>query len=285
MAAAGFMTACSVDATEDFNSLDAKGTAKVDNTKPSFDIPTLEQGFNTTENELEVVVKPGATGAEGGFRLRWMTLEDYTSNGWGDDEELGIDMCQEMFQVTGNDNTYSLGASDSFQFLLSDYVSPEGLTCDRPLSCGLEYVFKVQALNQSGKDGLQSSEWSEPFFFATSDCQSCESGYMFGNKEFSVIGKSNNWGWANEFDFNNSTGSQTLEIKHKDDGLGGHVTISWNADDQTISVEESEGVTISHLYISDMEPEDNAPGTFNKTQDNFDEDGHFWVMVKAEVCK
>lgn len=116
--------------------------------------------------------------------------------------------------------------------------------------------------------------------------EDCESGYMIGNKDFSDIGTSQNWGWAHQFDFNEENGSETREIHQKNGSLGGEVTISYDADSGEISVEEGEGVKISHLYISNQEPtETNAPGQFDKEQSYDDEDGIFWVMVKAEVCE
>ena len=109
----------------------------------------------------------------------------------------------------------------------------------------------------------------------------CESGYMIGDNSFSGIGTSNNWGWAHKFEFGDS-GSETREIHHKNGSLGGTVTVSF--DNGEISVAEGTGVNITHLYISNDEPTDNAPGQFGV--DSYkDEDGTFWVMIKAEVCK
>ena len=111
----------------------------------------------------------------------------------------------------------------------------------------------------------------------------CESGYMIGDKNFNEIGKSNNWGWAHQFNFDGS-GSEIREIHHKNGSLGGTVTVSFN--NGIVSVEEGDGVSISHLYVSNNEPtETNAPGQFDKEQVFEDEDGIFWVMLKAEVCQ
>lgn len=115
--------------------------------------------------------------------------------------------------------------------------------------------------------------------------QDCNSGYMIGDKNFNEIGPSNNWGWAHKFEFASSGGEETREIHHKNGGLDGFVTVAY-AEDGTISVEAGEGVTITHLYISDVEPTaTNAPGQFDKTQTWSDSDGTFWVILKAEVCK
>lgn len=287
---AATLAACSAEPVENegLSGLDANLEGKQikaqENQKEAFDVPVLTLGEGTTENELQVIVTAGESGATGGFRLRWMTVEDYAANGWGDAEELDIDMCQEMFQVTGNDSSYSLSTNETFTFNLSQYISAEGESCDRPISCGLEYVFKVQALNENGRDGLQKSDWSEIISFSTSPCpvMDCPSGYMIGDKNFSEIGTSNNWGWAHQFTFDGS-GSETREIHHKNGSLGGEVTISFSNGD--ITVTEGEGVTISHMYISNVEPETNAPGQFDKTQEFEDGDGTFWVMIKAEVCE
>ncbi len=288
---AATLAACSAEPLENeaLSGLDANLEGKQikaqANHNSSFDIPVLSLGGGTSESELDIIVTPGETGALGGFRLRWMTAEDYATSGWGDNEDQAIDMCQEMFQVKGNDDTYSLSYSEDFSFLLSTFIASEGESCDRSISCGLEYVFKVQALNDSGKDGLHASDWSEIYTFSSSPCSEleCESGYMFGEKDFNLIGKSNNWGWAHQFTFDGS-GSETREIHHKNGSLGGEVTISYN--EGNISVVEGEGVKITHLYISDDEPtETNAPGQFDKTQSYEDVDGTFWVMIKAEVCK
>ncbi len=117
----------------------------------------------------------------------------------------------------------------------------------------------------------------------TCDEPVCKSGYMVGNKNFNEIGSSNNWGWAHKFEFEGSA-SETRDIHHKNGSLGGSVTVSYN--NGVITVEEGDGVSISHLYISNDEPtETNAPGQFDKDKTYEDEDGTFWVMVKAEVCK
>ena len=111
----------------------------------------------------------------------------------------------------------------------------------------------------------------------------CESGYMIGDKNFDEIGPSNNWGWAHKFVFEGS-GFETRKIHQKNGPLDGSVTVSYN--NGVITVEEGDGVSISHLYISNIEPTDtNAPGKFDKDQTFADVDGTFWVMVKAEVCK
>ena len=116
------------------------------------------------------------------------------------------------------------------------------------------------------------------------DCEvECASGYMIGDKDFSEIGTSANWGWAHQFNFTQN-GEETREIHHKNGTLGGEVTISYENGNVTVS--EGEGVTISHMYLSDVEPtETNAPGQFDKTQEFEDEDGSFWVIIKAEVCE
>lgn len=279
------MVGCSVESADEFNTLDAK--AKAQNDQPQFEIPSLTCG-NSTDTSLEVTITAGqTTGAMGGFRVRWMTAEDYAANGWEDAEELQIDMCQEMFQVTGNNDDYALTPGYNFPFFLEEYIEGSGESCDRTLSCGMEYAFKVQAINESGKDGLKASEWSDVFFCSTAPCEEveCPAGYMIGSKDFNLIGNSNNWGWAHEFNFNGEDGSETREIHHKNGSLGGEVTISYSASQDMIEVTEGEGVNITHLYINDQEPETtNAPGQFDKTQNYRDADGKFWVMIKAEVC-
>ncbi|NJY64012.1 hypothetical protein HC174_14810 [Salinimicrobium sp. CDJ15-81-2] len=287
---AATLAACSAEPVEnEVSGLDANLQGKQikaqGNHKEAFDIPVLTLGEGTTEDELQIIVTAGESGAKGGFRLRWMTAEDYAINGWGDSEELDMQMCQAQFQVTGNDQSFFLPANGDFTFNLSEFVEGVEESCDRSVSCGLSYVFKVQALNQSGQNGLQKSEWSQIYSFSTLNCpvMECESGYMIGDKDFSKIGKSNNWGWAHQFNFT-SSGSETREIHHKNGTLGGEVTITYNNGIATIS--EGEGVTITHLYLSDVEPtETNAPGQFDKTQEFEDADGSFWVIIKAEVCK
>lgn len=285
------LSACSAEPVEneEITGLDANLQGKQikaqGNHQEAFDIPVLTLGEGTTEDELQIIVTAGETGAKGGFRLRWMTAEDFAINGWGDSEELDIQMCQAQFQVTGNDQSYFLPENGDFTFNLSEFVEGVEESCDRPVSCGLSYVFKVQALNQSGQNGLQKSEWSQIYPFSTLICpvMECESGYMIGDKDFSEIGKSNNWGWAHQFSFD-GFGSETREIHHKNGTLGGEVTITYNNGITTIT--EGEGVNITHLYLSDVEPtETNAPGQFDKEQTYRDENGIFWVMIKAEVCE
>jgi hypothetical protein len=278
------MYGCSVESTEEFNTLDAKVKAQ-NNEQLKFETPSLTCG-TSTESSLELVITAGEkTGATGGFRVRWMTAEDYAANGWGDAEELQIDMCQQMFQVTGNSEEYALVAGQPFPFFLENYIEGTGESCDRALACGMEYVFKVQALNENGKDGLKSSDWSEVYFCSTAPCEvECTSGYMIGDKEFELISPSKNWGWAHQFNFDSeSIGSETREIHHKNGSLGGEVTISFN--NGVVEITEGEGVTITHLYISNLEPETtNAPGQFDKTQTYSGLNGDFWLMIKAEVC-
>lgn len=283
------LAGCSVESTEDFNTLNAKVKAQNDhaqNDQPQFETPLLNCG-TSTEPSLEVTIRAGEnTGAMGGFRVRWMTAENYTANGWGDAEELQIDMCQAMFQVTGNNDSYALAPGDDFSFFLEEYIEGSGESCDRSLSCGMEYAFKVQAINEGGKDGLKASEWSDVYFCSTAPCEvECESGYMIGNKDFDLIGNSKNWGWAHQFEFDQeSIDSETREIHHQNGSLGGEVTISY--DNGTVEINEGEGVTITHLYISNTEPEDtNAPGQFDKTQTYSELNGNFWLIIKAEVCK
>lgn len=285
------LAACSAEPVDNevLSGLDANFTGKQikaqGNHNESFDIPVLTLGEGTTENELQIIVTAGESGAMGGFRLRWMTAEDHAANGWGDAEELEIEMCQGMFQVNGSGDTFALAASEEFTFNLSEYIEWTGESCDRSLTCGLGYVFKVQALNNSGKDGLKASDWSNEYNFSTLPCpeMECESGYMLGNKDFSEIGTSKNWGWAHQFSFEEN-GFQTREIHNKNGSLEGEVTVSYN--DGTVEITEGEGVTITHLYISNVEPtETNAPGQFDKTQSYLGLDQNFWVMIKAEVCK
>lgn len=283
------MAGCSVEPTVEFTTLDAKAKAQNDhaqNDQPQFETPLLNCG-TSTESSLEVTITAGEnTGAMGGFRVRWMTAEDYAANGWGDAEELEIDMCQEMFQVTGNNDSYALAPGDDFPFFLEEYIEGSGESCDRSLSCGMEYVFKVQALNEGGQNGLKASEWSDVYSCSTAPCEvECESGYMIGNKDFDLIGNSKNWGWAHYFDFAAiPDGYETREIHHKNGSLEGEVTIFYN--EGVVEITEGEGVTITHLYLSTEEPETtNAPGQFDKTQDFTIESDKFWVMIKAEVCE
>lgn len=146
------------------------------------------------------------------------------------------------------------------------------------------YVFARMGNDYAGEE--EHGDW-EYFTYVISEvnCNEpvCESGYMIGDKDFDEIGTSNNWGWAHQFNFTEN-GSETREIHHKNGSLGGEVTISYN--NENITVTEGEGVTITHMYISNDEPtKTNAPGQFDKEQTYSDSDGTFWVMIKAEVCE
>lgn len=279
------MYGCSVESTEEFDTLDAK--VKAQNEQPQFEVPILTCG-TSTESSLELTITAGEnTGATGGFRVRWMTSEDFAQYGW-DYEVEGENPyeCQEMFQVTGNNADYALIKSQEFPFMLENFIDGSGESCDRALACGMEYVFKVQALNESGKDGLKASEWSENLFCSTTPCEvECTSGYMIGSTDFATIGgTSKNWGWAHQFSFDpESIDSETREIHHKNGSLGGEVTISYN--NGVVEIIEGAGVNITHLYISNTEPEDtNAPGQFDKNQFYSGLNGNFWLIIKAEVC-
>src|SRR5690606_14406695 len=84
------------------------------------------------------------------------------------------------------------------------------------------------------------------------DAPECPSGYMIGDLNFSEIGTSQNWGWAHKFEFDGSE-SETRSINNKKGSLGGSVTVSYNHINEMITVEEGDGVSITHLYISNDE--------------------------------
>lgn len=144
------------------------------------------------------------------------------------------------------------------------------------------YVFARMGNEDAGSQVL--GDW-EYFTYIITDltCEDvkCESGYMIGDLDFDEIATSKNWGWAHQFSFD-GTGSETREIHHKNGTLEGTVTVTYN--NGLITIEEGEGVSISHLYISNDKPETNSPGQFDKEQNFEDEDGEFWVIIKAEVC-
>ncbi|GAB2771730.1 hypothetical protein [Salinimicrobium soli] len=270
------LAGCSTENVNDEISLDAKGNLNSQNvSQDAFDVPSLACGESTT-NSIPFEVIAGPSGAAGGFDLDWQLVANETDPVSWDDT-----FCEKGF-ASNNNNSYALASNGKYPLLLEELIVEN--ECGTPLACGMTYAFRVRAKNEGG--GLKKSEWSPTFFCSTAPCETaCESGYMIGNKDFSEIGTSKNWGWAHEFDFNEVSGSEEREIHHKNGGLGGFVTISWNSEDQSITVEEGNNVTITHLYVSDNEPMDkNAPGDFDKTQTLEDSDGHFWVMVKAEVC-
>ena len=167
------------------------------------------------------------------------------------------------------------GVWDSFKDLTYAGAGPEEYTYnDEILNVGT-YSFRVK-IGSGGFDNMTT--------VTVVDCTvvDCQSGYMIGNKNFSDIGTSQNWGWAHQFEFA-EYGSQIKEIHNKKGSLGGEVTVTW--ENGTISFTEGPGVSITHLYVSDIEPTTtNAPGQFDKTQSFSDVDGTFWVMLKAEVC-
>ena len=298
---AATLAACSAEPveTEGIDSLNAAVAGKqmkAQSTKTAFDIPTLTLGEGTTESELEVVVTPGETGAMGGFRLRWMTAEDYATSGWGDNEDLAIDMCQEMFQVTGNDDTFRLSAEDNYTFVLSDFITGEGESCERALSCGMGYVFKVEALNSSGKDGLQKSGWSEIYSFSTLACPEveCETGYLYGNTPLKELDNSANWGWAHHFDknidgieksFELLGGAAQNDVENKGELLGS-ISVKWN-ENGIVDINAPDNIELKQIYVSDEKPTDAAPGRFGTIGNEGDknQDGQFWFIIRASACK
>lgn len=167
----GFI-ACSVEPTEEtlegFTSFDIKAQ------KAFFDVPILSCG-EATDNTLEVVITAGETGAMGGFKFRWMTKADFDTYGWNEEY-----FCEQNFKANPANESYSLEPGESFTIHLEDYIENQGTSCNRSLECGLEYVFRVQAHNESGKDGLHKSEWSEVFYCSTQACEEiCTYGYGY----------------------------------------------------------------------------------------------------------
>lgn len=120
-----------------------------------------------------------------------------------------------------------------------------------------------------------------------SECEiaNCESGYMFGDTPFQDLDETaKNWGWGQEFSL--ETGEfVTVNIQQKNEVLG-EITITLNSDN-SVTITEGTGVTVTHKYVADARPTDTAPGQFDKIGNKGDEngDGKFWVMIKAEVCK
>lgn len=152
---------CSVESIDNDNveSYDAK--VKAQDSHSSFDIPTITQS-ELYENSLKLTITPGATGATGGISVRWMTKEAYDEFGWNND--LGCHA-----QLTANpSNDFGLDANDTFIFYLENYLDEEdAVDCNRELTCGLSYMFIVQA-HQDGQTG--KSGYSEPLEFSTVPC-------------------------------------------------------------------------------------------------------------------
>ncbi len=113
----------------------------------------------------------------------------------------------------------------------------------------------------------------------------CEAGYMFGDTPFKDLDETaKNWGWGQEFSL--ETGEfVTVNIQQKYEVLG-EITITLNSDN-SVTITEGAGVTVTHKYVADARPTDTAPGQFNQigNQGDSNGDGKFWVMIKADVCK
>ncbi|MGY5850300.1 hypothetical protein [Salegentibacter sp. F14] len=229
-----------------------------------------------------------------------ITTYDYYNNGGKLKGSLLVTQdCDNLYvQITGDPDEVYLGVFDEndnpqvnqnndkvkYATLPDDLSTADQYQWTFPLSGFSTETVKIFARSWGNWVGDLSYYDASYFTYTLETCEvECESGYMIGSKNFSEIGHSNNWGWAHYFEFEDGQ-SQTREIHHKNGSLGGEVTFTYS-DDQ-ISVEEGNGVKITHLYISDTEPETtNAPGQFDKDQTYEDEDGAFWVMVKAEVCQ
>lgn len=261
------MGGCSVESTDDFSALDSKAKVKsseVSNSDPmgfykgkSGDLHGTLEIWNDCNNlYLQIIPNDDSEPEDVGI---WLFTELPTLNGGGN-------------QVTGES-----------QYDLDDAVD---LTWSFPVSnfdTEQELLVFFKAWGSFAGTSLHEEVAYTAYEFSAEDCALvCESGYMIGSKDFSLIGTSNNWGWAHPFDFTEN-GSETREIHHKNGSLGGEVTITYN--NGIVEITEGEGVTITHLYISNIEPtETNAPGQFDKTQNYMYPDGKFWVMLKAEVC-
>ncbi|GAB2771738.1 hypothetical protein GCM10010465_17270 [Actinomadura fibrosa] len=160
-----FVLGCSVEPLDPNLEENLNSTVQQSQGNPhdQFGIPVLEQG-DASENSLTVNIIAGENGATGGLSVRWMTSEEFDEFGWDNGMAGHV-----LLNGHAND-AYSLAnEGDIFPFHLENFITGEGESWNRALSCDQSYVFIVQA-HQDGS--MQKSDYSDPSMVSTLDCDS-----------------------------------------------------------------------------------------------------------------
>jgi ribosomal protein L7Ae-like RNA K-turn-binding protein len=169
-------TSCSDDSLDsEALSDDAAARAK----QGKFDVPMLS--FSSTENTITVTVTAGSTGAPAGFSLQWMRAEDFATYGWHEEA-----MCKGSYSGNANSSRYRLSGGQSVDIVVGDMLFDNGasLTCEVPLECETDYVFRVFAHATSN---MFRSDFSAAYEVSTADCSTCNQ-FGFGHWK-----DGNNW--------------------------------------------------------------------------------------------
>jgi len=147
--------------------------------------------------------------------------------------------------------------------------------------------------------------------------QSCDTAWMFGDftwtkKDNDGLSVSAKWGWAELFTVSSQDGNSfniyagAGNNKIGPEKLVGTAIISSSGKSITVTVTADDGVDLNtlHIYTSDLKPETDAPGQFDKLPNvdgindsnpssvssnvynfTYSGDGEFWVAVHADVCR
>src|SRR4030095_4194824 len=111
----------------------------------AYDVPSLTCAGSTLYS-IDLTVTAGATGANSGFSVQWMTLDDYELYGWpkcdGDICSSAPSFCKASFSGNANLSRYNLGPNQSVTVNIGDLLFDNGAstTCPGALECGTTYV-------------------------------------------------------------------------------------------------------------------------------------------------
>jgi hypothetical protein len=120
--------------------------------KPALTAPSLQCYSSTGASITLRVTGTGNAGAPAGFSIQYMTLADYTANGWpadSDNPPAGSTFCKASFSGNASGYNYALASGAFINVTLGDTLfdtpgasSPcEGVA----LTCGTSYVFRTFA--------------------------------------------------------------------------------------------------------------------------------------------
>ena len=167
----GILFACSTDSIDNeiqINTYDAKAKVSNKNAPITLGVPTILCGEANSDSWM-VTIKAGEYGTPGGFKIEWMTMDDFSSNGYEWDGEMA---CGSKFDDMLEENGQT-------SIDLANYLDSGNENCYMQWECEQEYIFRVRAENPQGND-YKSSKWSEDFTCMSQPCVTeCLYGYGY----------------------------------------------------------------------------------------------------------
>jgi hypothetical protein len=161
-------TACSDEAPN----ANAPGDDAAGKKSGKFD-PLSVECVASSKSTITVKIVAGGTGAPAGFSLQWMTLDDYETYGWGNDEFV----CKGSFSGNARDSRYKLASNGEVVLTIGDlyYDNGASTSCPEELECGTTYVFRTFAHATSS---MFRSDFSQNYTCSTAACEgSCPHGF------------------------------------------------------------------------------------------------------------